>query len=95
MANWRYESYGKIQNFSSISLKLCVLDQKTQGHGVCVNNTYRATIHRGSPEKSPKVPFDGSVTSSSIKRWPILQLLHINRTAVSSWHFVKICVSFH
>ena len=31
VANWRYESYGKIQNFSSISLKLCLLGQKTQG----------------------------------------------------------------
>ena len=25
MVNWRYESYWKIQNFSSISLKLCLL----------------------------------------------------------------------
>ena len=33
VANWRYESYGQIQNFSSISLKLCLLGQKTQGHG--------------------------------------------------------------
>ena len=31
VANWRYESYGKIQNFSSISLKLCLLDQKNTG----------------------------------------------------------------
>ena len=28
VANWRYESYGKIQNFSSISIKLCLLGQK-------------------------------------------------------------------
>ena len=28
VANRRYESYGKIQNFSSISLKLCLLGQK-------------------------------------------------------------------
>ena len=28
MANWHYESYWKIQNFSSISLKLRLLDQK-------------------------------------------------------------------
>ena len=31
VANWPYESYGKIQNFSSISLKLCLLGQKNTG----------------------------------------------------------------
>ena len=31
VANWRYESYGKMQNFSSISLKLCLLGQKNTG----------------------------------------------------------------
>ena len=31
MANWRYKIYGKIQNFSSISLRLCLLDQKNTG----------------------------------------------------------------
>ena len=35
MVNWRCESYGKIQNFSSISLKLCLLGKKnTLGHRV-------------------------------------------------------------
>ena len=28
VANWRYESYGQIQNFRSIYLKLCMLGQK-------------------------------------------------------------------
>ena len=31
VANWPYKGYGKIQNFSSISLKLCLLDQKNTG----------------------------------------------------------------
>ena len=31
VASWRFESYGKIQNFSSISLTLCLLDQKNTG----------------------------------------------------------------
>ena len=31
VANWRYESYGKIQKISSISLKLCLLGQKNTG----------------------------------------------------------------
>ena len=34
LANWRYETYGKIQNFSSLSLKLCLLGQKTPGQGL-------------------------------------------------------------
>ena len=32
--HWRYVIYDKIQNFNSISLKLCLLDKKTQGHGL-------------------------------------------------------------
>ena len=31
VANWRYKSYGKIQNFSSLPLKLCLLDQESTG----------------------------------------------------------------
>ena len=31
VANWRHKSYGKIQNFSSISLKLCLLGEKNTG----------------------------------------------------------------
>ena len=38
VANWQYESYEKIQNFSSISLKLCLLGQKNTGTWG-VNNT--------------------------------------------------------
>ena len=30
----RYEGHEKIQNFSSISVKLCLLGQKTQQHGL-------------------------------------------------------------
>ena len=29
--NWRYDSYGQIQNFSSISEKLCLLGEKNTG----------------------------------------------------------------
>ena len=32
--NWRYVSHDKIQNFSSINLKLCLLGQKKQRHGL-------------------------------------------------------------
>ena len=39
MANWWYESYGKIPNFSSISLKLRLLGQKNTGTWV-VNTVY-------------------------------------------------------
>ena len=36
--NWRYVSHDKIPNFNSISLKLCLLDQKNTGTWG-VNNT--------------------------------------------------------
>ena len=32
--NWRYGSHDKIHNVSSLSLNLCLLGQKTQGHGM-------------------------------------------------------------
>ena len=42
MSNWLYESYRKIQNFSSISLKYCLLGQKntgTWGVSITIDNT--------------------------------------------------------
>ena len=43
VASWRYESYGKIQNFSSISLTLCLLGQKDIGTWI-VNTTITNTM---------------------------------------------------
>ena len=34
VANWRYESYGKMQNFSSVSRKICLLGQKNRDMGM-------------------------------------------------------------
>ena len=48
VANWWYEIYGQIQNFSAISLKLCLMGQKNSSETwiMIIMLTFNGSIHR-------------------------------------------------
>ena len=46
VANWRYKSHDKIQNFSLVSPKLCLLGQNKLGHGMGIPVYYMDNVLR-------------------------------------------------
>ena len=66
VANWQCKSYEKIQNVSSISLKLCLLGQKSTGTwGVNI------TINAGSGLKSRSQKCVGGVSHLNLANWTL------------------------
>ena len=47
---WRYKSYGKIQNFSSLSLKLCLLAKKNHRDMGCEYHYRRINFELKAPK---------------------------------------------